>query len=55
MSNGNARKIATVFGSAHPREDDEEYRFAYEVGKNLALNDFTVCNGGCTKTQNPRA
>jgi Predicted Rossmann fold nucleotide-binding protein len=39
-------KIVTVFGSSRPREGDEEYRLAYEVGKNLALNGFTVCNGG---------
>jgi uncharacterized protein (TIGR00730 family) len=40
------RKIVTVFGSSRPCEGDEEYRLAYEVGKNLALNGFTVCNGG---------
>ena len=39
-------KIVTVFGSSRPSEGDEEYRLAYEVGKNLALNGFTVCNGG---------
>ena len=41
-----ARKIVTVFGSSRPGEGDEEYLLAYEVGKNLALNGFTVCNGG---------
>jgi uncharacterized protein (TIGR00730 family) len=40
------RKIVTVFGSSHPGEGDEEYRLAYEVGKNLALLGFTICNGG---------
>jgi len=40
------RKIVTVFGSSRPNERDEEYELAYEVGKNLALNGFTVCNGG---------
>jgi uncharacterized protein (TIGR00730 family) len=39
-------KIVTVFGSSRPTEGDEEYRLAYEVGKNLALNSFIVCNGG---------
>jgi uncharacterized protein (TIGR00730 family) len=43
-----ARKIVTVFGSSRPSECDEEFRLAYEVGKNLALNGFTVCNGGYT-------
>ncbi len=40
------KKIVTIFGSSRPSEGDEEYRLAYEVGKNLALNGFTVCNGG---------
>jgi uncharacterized protein (TIGR00725 family) len=40
------RKAVTVFGSSRPSEGDEEYRLAYEVGKNLALNGFIVCNGG---------
>jgi uncharacterized protein (TIGR00730 family) len=43
-----AIKIVTVFGSSRPSEGDEEYRLAYEVGKNLARNGFTVCNGGYT-------
>ena len=38
--------VVTVFGSSRPSEGDEEYRLAYEVGKNLALNSFIVCNGG---------
>jgi uncharacterized protein (TIGR00730 family) len=41
-----AKRIVTVFGSSRPNERDEEYQLAYEVGKNLALNGFTVCNGG---------
>jgi uncharacterized protein (TIGR00730 family) len=40
------RKIVTVFGSSRPSDTDEEYRLAYEIGKNLALNGFAVCNGG---------
>jgi len=39
-------KIITIFGSSRPNEGDEEYRLAYEVGKNLAASGFTVCNGG---------
>ncbi|MBN1397606.1 MAG: LOG family protein [Bacteroidetes bacterium] len=39
-------KIVTVFGSSKPIEGDEEYRLAYEVGKHLVANGFTVCNGG---------
>jgi hypothetical protein len=43
-----AKRIVTVFGSSRPSEGDEEYKLAYEVGKNLALKGFTVCNGGYT-------
>lgn len=39
-------KVITVFGSSRPKEGDKEYRLAYEVGKQLSLAGFTVCNGG---------
>jgi uncharacterized protein (TIGR00730 family) len=39
-------KVITVFGSSRPKEVEEEYRSAYEVGKQLSLAGFTVCNGG---------
>ena len=39
-------KVITIFGSSRPIEGDEEYRLAYEVGKQLSLAGFTVCNGG---------
>jgi uncharacterized protein (TIGR00730 family) len=39
-------KVITVFGSSRPIEGDEEYQLAYEVGKQLSLAGFTVCNGG---------
>jgi uncharacterized protein (TIGR00730 family) len=39
-------KVITIFGSSRPREGDEEYQLAYEVGKQLSLAGFTVCNGG---------
>jgi uncharacterized protein (TIGR00730 family) len=41
-----AGKIVTIFGSSQPAEEDQEYRFAYEVGKFLAKAGFVVCNGG---------
>jgi uncharacterized protein (TIGR00730 family) len=41
-----AVKIITIFGSSRPNDRDEEYRLAYEVGKNLAGCGFTICNGG---------
>ena len=40
------KKIVTVFGSSLPRENEEEYKFAVELGKQLALNSFNVCSGG---------
>jgi uncharacterized protein (TIGR00730 family) len=39
-------KVVTLFGSSRPTEGDEDYQLAYEVGKQLALAGFTVCNGG---------
>ena len=41
-------KVITVFGSSKPVEEDQEYKLAYEIGKQLALNNYTVCNGGYT-------
>jgi uncharacterized protein (TIGR00730 family) len=40
------KKVITIFGSSRPMEGDEEYQLAYEVGKQLSLTGFTVCNGG---------
>jgi uncharacterized protein (TIGR00730 family) len=39
-------KVITIFGSSRPVESDPEYRLAYEVGKQLAISGFIVCNGG---------
>lgn len=39
-------KVITVFGSSRPTQGDEEYQLAYEVGKQLSLAGFTICNGG---------
>jgi uncharacterized protein (TIGR00730 family) len=39
-------KVITVFGSSRPIHGDEEYQLAYEVGKQLAVAGFTICNGG---------
>jgi uncharacterized protein (TIGR00730 family) len=39
-------KVITIFGSSRPMDGDEEYQLAYEVGKQLSLAGFTVCNGG---------
>jgi uncharacterized protein (TIGR00730 family) len=39
-------KTVTVFGSSYPREGDEEYSTAYDLGRQLSLNGFNVCTGG---------
>ena len=39
-------KVITVFGSSRPVNGDEEYQLAYEVGRQLSIAGFTVCNGG---------
>jgi uncharacterized protein (TIGR00730 family) len=39
-------KSITVFGSAKPLSDDEQYVFGYELGKKLAESGFNVVTGG---------
>ena len=39
-------KTITIFGSAQPKEGDEEFLTAYKLGKLLAENNFNVCTGG---------
>ncbi|HKI78872.1 MAG TPA: LOG family protein [Ignavibacteriaceae bacterium] len=40
------KKTITVFGSSLPVEGDDEFKFAYELGKQLAKNNFNLCTGG---------
>ena len=40
------KKIITIFGSAKPTDNDEQYLIAYNLGKELALNGFDICTGG---------
>lgn len=40
------KKTITVFGSSLPKERDEQFLFAEELGKKLAKNNFNVCSGG---------
>lgn len=40
------KKLITIFGSSFPKENDEEYKYAYELGKKLAINGYSICNGG---------
>jgi uncharacterized protein (TIGR00725 family) len=39
-------KTVTIFGSSIPKENDEQYKFAYQLGTSLAKNGFNVCTGG---------
>jgi len=39
-------KTITIFGSAFPKESDEQYKFAYQLGAALARNGFNICTGG---------
>jgi uncharacterized protein (TIGR00725 family) len=39
-------KTITIFGSAFPKKDDEQYKFAYQLGAELAKNGFNICTGG---------
>ncbi len=40
------KKTITVFGSSLPREGDEEFEAAYNLGCFLAKKGFNVCTGG---------
>jgi len=40
------KKTITIFGSSLPKEGEEEFIFAYNLGKQLAQNNFDVCSGG---------
>ena len=41
-----SKKFITVFGSSIPKENDEEYLIAYQLGKRLAQAGLNVCSGG---------
>jgi hypothetical protein len=40
------KKYVTVFGSSIPKPGEEEYEYAYQLGKKLAKNKINVCSGG---------
>ncbi len=39
-------KVITIFGSSFPKPGDDEYEFAYQLGKKLGEAGFAICNGG---------
>ncbi len=41
-------KIVSVIGSSSAKENSQEYQFAYNLGKELAKNGFTIVCGGRT-------
>ena len=46
------KKTITIFGSAQPKEGEEEFETAYKLGALLAKNYFNVCTGGFQGTMN---
>jgi len=40
------RQVVTIFGSSRPRPGEPAYKDAYELGKAVAVEGWTVCNGG---------
>lgn len=50
-----ARRIVTVFGSSQPGEGECDYAQAYELGKQLALAGYILCNGGTGGTMRAAA
>jgi len=40
------KKIITIFGSSFTKPGEDEYEFAYQLGKKLGENGFDICNGG---------
>jgi uncharacterized protein (TIGR00730 family) len=41
-----AKKVITIFGTGRAKPDEEAFTLAYETGKVLAQEGFTVANGG---------
>ncbi len=39
-------KVITIFGSSFPKEGDEQYTVAYNLGAALAKKGFEICSGG---------
>jgi uncharacterized protein (TIGR00730 family) len=40
------RKTITIFGSSKPKEGEDEYKLAYELGRLLGKQNVDVCTGG---------
>lgn len=55
LTDVDARRIVTVFGSSQPGEGEADYAQAYELGKQLALAGYTLCNGGTGGTMRAAA
>jgi uncharacterized protein (TIGR00725 family) len=46
MKDDKINNIVTIFGSSKPQRGEAEYQTAYEIGKALGENGYTICNGG---------
>jgi uncharacterized protein (TIGR00725 family) len=40
------KKTITIFGSSKPKEGEDEYKLAYELGRLLGDKNYNVCTGG---------
>lgn len=40
------RKTITIFGSSQPKDGEEQFETAYQLGAKLAKRNFNVCTGG---------
>lgn len=49
------KPIITIFGSSHPSVGDREYQLAFELGKRLAKEGYSLCNGGYDGTMEATA
>jgi uncharacterized protein (TIGR00730 family) len=38
--------VISIFGSSRPAWEEAEYAVAFQIGRQLAVAGFTVCNGG---------
>jgi len=40
------KKTITIFGSSKPKDGEDEYKIAYELGLILGEGNFNICTGG---------
>ncbi|MBA4312080.1 MAG: DNA-binding protein [Chlorobiaceae bacterium] len=55
MKDDKINHIVTIFGSSKPNSGEEDYQIAYQLGKKLAEEGYTICNGGYAGTMEASA